>query len=75
MHDFANNPISYVNLVYDVYKTFPIIFGECGKLIYLISRKPSRCHFVMVSGFTMTSVFVHLGQAPRSVTQNRRSMS
>jgi len=36
-------------------------------------RKPARCHWITVSGFTKTSTSDHLAHSLRNVTQNSRS--
>ena len=35
-------------------------------------RKPARCHWITVSGFTKTSTSDHLAHSPRKVTQEKQ---
>jgi hypothetical protein len=46
---------------------------HCREIIAQWRRNRYRCHFATVSVFTITSVFVHLGQTARSATQKARS--
>src|SRR5882762_5520139 len=46
-------------------------FGRLRSEQYL--RKPARCHWITVSGFTKTTTSDHLAHSLRNVTQNSRS--